>query len=158
MRKSGGFFVFGGVLGVLLSGCALESPLSVRRVWADYNTLKTPAIYYDKISHLPPDSVRVKEMQWMYNKGPHELGRYSLIPDPEGSTPVPGPPSLIKPPPTNVAPPVPLPKSLNGDSLTPPVPPMPGEMKTPTTSGPVADRSLVPERTARQNVEWRFIQ
>ena len=37
--------------------------LSIRRVWMDYNTLKTPALYYDKITHLPPDSVQVKEMR-----------------------------------------------------------------------------------------------
>ncbi len=168
MRSSGGFLVLTGLSAALLTGCALESPLSIRRVWGDYNTLKTPAVYYDKISHLPPDSVYAKEMRWMYNKGPHEVGANSLIPDPQGVTPLPAPYSPIKSPSTgDSAAPVPLPQTPIGPgSVTPPIPPLPSKTQIPTspgtTSGPIAGRKTAPIRTApirtaQPGGTWRFI-
>jgi len=74
---------------LLLAGCVIESPLALRKFWADYNTLNSPAVFYDKISHMPPSSAQVKELRWMYNMGPHEVGPHSLIPPPVGVAPLP---------------------------------------------------------------------
>lgn len=158
MRKFAQFAAAIGILAIILTGCALESPLSIRRVWGDYNTLKTPALFYDTITHLPPDSLRVNEWRWMYNKGPHELSPHPLIPDPQGVTPLPGSHDETVPVGRHeLGPPVPQPPSaVPPDNHTTPAPPLPGKAGIAPSSGPVAERAL-PMRTARPDGTWRFI-
>ncbi|MFQ5730824.1 MAG: hypothetical protein ACE5KM_02595 [Planctomycetaceae bacterium] len=145
-----------------LTGCTIESPLSVRRVWADFNTLRMPAVYYDKVSHVPMDAARVRELRWMYNKGPHELGPYSLIPPPRGLQPTPAP--TESPNDSDVAPPLPkggkpLPQSPAGRSPGgPPLPPLPGQLNLPRSTGPVADRRKRRSRTTQVPGAWRFLR
>lgn len=161
------------------AGCVLETPLAVRRVWFDYNTLRAPAFYYDKITHEPPHAAQVKEMRWMYNRGPHEVGPHGLIPPPEGMAPLPagdpplnaGPPPPLLPPPNPATPKIgpPTTEEFNRESPSPgvpdsgspdvetlPPPPLPAEpesrrpRQTPTPASP--------SRSARQSDRWRFIR
>lgn len=140
----------------VLSGCTIESPLSVRRFWADYNTLRTPAMYYDKVTRVPLDSARVRELRWMYNKGPHDLGPYSLIP--ETSPASQHAPKLQG---SNVVPPLPrdgpmLPPTPSGRSGDPPLPPLPRKLQSPGSSSPVAEGT--PRRVVRNPGAWRFVR
>jgi hypothetical protein len=49
------------------SGCVYRNGLSTYRVWADYNTLKTPALFIEETDHLPYHTPRVERFRWMYN-------------------------------------------------------------------------------------------
>lgn len=52
------------------TGCVFEGGHALRRVWIDYNTLATPAIFLEEIHHLPLRSSRTDQLRWMYNQGP----------------------------------------------------------------------------------------
>lgn len=165
--------LLGGLLVLTSGGCVLETPLAVRRVWIDYNTLRAPAFYYDKITHEPPHAAQVKETRWMYNRGPHEIGPHSLIPPPQGMAPLPaGEPPLNAGPP----PPLPEPPAAEGfdsegfapehrppsgpDAGTPdvetlPPPPLPAEPESRRTIRQPA--ATAPPRSARRSDRWRFI-
>lgn len=56
----------------LLPGCVHHAPLSLRRVWFDFNTLGKPALVYEKTDRLPPRAHQVDRFRWMYNAGPGE--------------------------------------------------------------------------------------
>jgi hypothetical protein len=132
------------VAAMTVGGCTIESPLAVRRVWADYNTLRTPAIYYEKTSRVPMDSARVRELRWIYNAGPHETGGMTLLP--VSSKPSAAMSSAAAP---------------SSASQSSPLPPRPGTMQTPDVpappAGPVAAQPPDPGRTARSSDAWRFI-
>ena len=49
------------------SGCVYRSPLRTCRLWADYNTLGTPAMFIEETDHLPYHAPRVERYRWMYN-------------------------------------------------------------------------------------------
>lgn len=49
------------------SGCVYRSPLKTCRLWADYNTLGTPALIIEETDHLPYHAPRVERYRWMYN-------------------------------------------------------------------------------------------
>ena len=126
---------------ITTAGCVVESPLSVRRVWADFNTLNTPAVYYEKVSHLPMDSARVKELRWMYNAGPHETGPNSLIPAPKGTYPR-------------------VTSARSGTTNQPPLMPptlIPIPKPSSETQAPIAIKEPRTDRTARRGGAWRFI-
>jgi hypothetical protein len=125
-----------------VTGCTIESPLAVRRVWADYNTLCAPAVYYQTTSRVPIDSARVRELRWLYNAGPD---------DPDAISPV--PPTRILTSRTDGAMKVPAAQST-------PLPPQPGKMDVPNPSvptGPVAGQPPDSSRTALSRDAWRFI-
>ena len=138
----------------VLGGCALETKLAVHRVWCDYNTLRTPAMYYERTSREPMDSARVREIRWLYNAGPDKPGTISLTPKPKplpAGTPV-GP---VIPggtvPPSNAAPPA---------EKTAPLPPRPEALQTPAPvnpKSPVAAQPPDANRTAEARDAWRFI-
>ncbi|MCH8829744.1 MAG: hypothetical protein IID45_09225 [Planctomycetes bacterium] len=155
--------VFAASLLLCSAGCVMEGPFSLRRVWFDYNTLNTPAFFYDKIHHQPPDSARVKQMRWMYGKTPirenihlsslHHVTDSTMKPvfrHVEAAPPQPGP----VPTPTAPVPGrerskrTPAGSSLNRDD--------------PKTEGPVAGKTgrtplkTIP-RTAAANRGWRFL-
>jgi len=126
-----------------LSGCTIESPLAVRRVWADYNTLRAPAVYYQKTSRVPIDSARVRELRWQYNAGPDDPGSISPVP------------------PTRI-----VTSGHDAASQSPaagpftPLPPQPGKLDTPTPAPPAAPVAGQPpdsNRTAQSRDAWRFI-
>lgn len=79
----------GPALGVALALCAVTAPagcvyqgrLSIRRLWADVNTLNEPALYYEKIDRFPEHAARVDHYRWMYNKGPNPRVPYQVIPE-----------------------------------------------------------------------------
>lgn len=56
----------------LFPGCVWHAPLSVRRMWFDFNTLGKPALVYEKTDRLPPRAFEVDVYRWMYNSGPGE--------------------------------------------------------------------------------------
>lgn len=56
----------------LLPGCVWHAPLSIRRLWFDFNTLGKPALVYEKTDRLPPRAFEVDGYRWMYNAGPGE--------------------------------------------------------------------------------------
>ena len=62
-------------------GCVYQGRLSIRRVWADFNTLNEPALFYEKIDHFPSHAVKVDHFRWMYNKGPNPRVPYQVIPE-----------------------------------------------------------------------------
>lgn len=154
--------------GLLIScaaGCIVEGPLSVRRTWFDYNTLKTPAFYYEKIHHMPPDSARVKQMRWMYGKSP---GREDLpldpcrIPEncPDGFPPD-GVPADALPPSNGYTPLPPLPGA--GEMPKRPTepgsidhPPAPAVSEPQSTAQNRANRRRTPRRVATNRGAWRF--
>jgi hypothetical protein len=59
------------------SGCAHQRENSIVRWWADYNTLKHPALFFELIDHKPYRSVRVGSSRWMYNQNPGH--QYTLL-------------------------------------------------------------------------------
>jgi hypothetical protein len=131
------------VVAVTVSGCTIESPLAVRRCWADYNTLRADAVIYETTSRVPLDSARVRELRWMYNAGPHEPGRMILLP--VVKKPVAG---------TNSA-------SASASTTVSPLPPPPVKLDAPDSTappaGPVAAQPPDAERTAQSHDAWRFI-
>ena len=62
-------------------GCVYQGRLSIRRVWADFNTLNEPALFYEKIDHFPYRAAKVDHFRWMYNKGPNPRVPYQVIPE-----------------------------------------------------------------------------
>ena len=62
-------------------GCVYQGRLSIRRVWADFNTLNEPALFYEKIDHFPYHAAEVDHFRWMYNQGPNPRVPYHLIPE-----------------------------------------------------------------------------
>jgi hypothetical protein len=129
------------VAAMTVGGCTIESPLAVRRVWADYNTLRTPAIYYEKTSRVPMDSARVRELRWIYNAGPHETGLVLM-------------PGAIERPAAIGTP-------ASRASGSPSLPPRPDNTEqpgsAPPSAGPVAAPPPDPGRTAQSRDAWRFI-
>lgn len=114
--------LFAGSFVLSICGCVFEGPSSVRRVWCDYNTLKTPAIYYEKIHHAPQRSHRVKQMRWMYGYVPWSPEMFPAgaissptVSEPSGELlPVPSPPISSpqqQPVPVPTEQPVPSPQS-----------------------------------------------
>ena len=59
----------GWLAGFFSTGCAISDEHRVLRVWADYNTLKTPALFIEETDHLPYHALRIKHYRWMYNAG-----------------------------------------------------------------------------------------
>lgn len=129
---------------VMVSGCKIETPLAVHRMWADYNTLGALAAYCETTSRVPMDSARVRELRWEYNMGPDKAGDLILVP-------------VAKTPPV-VTSNAPVPASTSGSSS---LPPEPGKMKPPpapaASTGPVATQPPDPGRTALARDAWRFI-
>jgi hypothetical protein len=68
-------------LSMCLVGCVYQGRLSIRRVWADLNTLNEPALFYEKIDHFPSHASEVDHFRWMYNKGPNPRVSYQVIPE-----------------------------------------------------------------------------
>lgn len=62
-------------------GCTYQGRLSMRRVWADFNTLSAPALYYEKLDHFPYHAAKVDQYRWMYNMGPSPRVPYQEIPE-----------------------------------------------------------------------------
>ena len=62
-------------------GCVYQGRLSIRRVWADFNTLNEPALFYEKIDHFPYHAAKVDHFRWMYNQGPNPRVPYQVIPE-----------------------------------------------------------------------------
>ncbi|GAB4139028.1 MAG: hypothetical protein Tsb009_07690 [Planctomycetaceae bacterium] len=152
---------------ILLSGCVIEGPLSVRRIWMDKNTLNTPALYYDKIHHLPMSSPKVKQLRWMYG---HPPMRTDLPNAPEliyadHNNEATHQPLMLEPP---TAPLPPLPGPGHEESL-PPLPPentddkprAPSkfrEFSGPTAANPQPIRQRAAERISNISDGWRFLQ
>jgi hypothetical protein len=61
------FLLCGLLVGCFSSGCAFSGDHRILRLWADYNTLKTPALFIEETDHLPYHASRVKHYRWMYN-------------------------------------------------------------------------------------------
>ena len=59
------------------SGCAHQRENSIVRCWADYNTLKHLALFFELVDHMPYRSVRVGSFRWMYNQNPGH--QYTLL-------------------------------------------------------------------------------
>jgi hypothetical protein len=62
-------------------GCVYQGRLSIRRVWADLNTLNEPALFYERIDHFPYRAAEVDHFRWMYNTGPNPRVPYQVIPE-----------------------------------------------------------------------------
>ncbi|MBT4864248.1 MAG: hypothetical protein HON53_03890 [Planctomycetaceae bacterium] len=105
-------------------GCVYRSPLSTYRVWADGNTLGTPAMFIEETDHLPYHAPRVERYRWMYNLDTvaqrHNGGVYTaaaFVPS--------------KPIPSNQQPSIPAPSELPTDNpITPEmqIPPLPSKL------------------------------
>lgn len=152
-----------GVLVLATSGCVLETPLAVRRVWFDYNTLRAPAFFYDKITHEPPHAAKVKEMRWLYGRGPHSIWPAPLIPPPRGLAPLPAkelPIGEIPSPGPSPGAAVPEPREVP-QMPVPPAPRGPASAPRPKSSPPAGEKPPVASqpvpRTARSNGLWRFV-
>lgn len=141
--------IFAAGAALLATGCAMESPLSVHRFWADWNTYRAPAIVYDRITHQPMKSHRVNELRWMYNLGPHDVDRQGLLP--RYRTPVRKPPVELP-----IIPPLPQP-SPKSNPLVPPAPSSDQSPPPSESSSPIASDNEPPAvpRTARSDA-WRF--
>jgi hypothetical protein len=66
-----------------MSSCAAtdRGPHSICRAWADYNTLRAPAVYLERDDHLPYPATQVGYYRWMYNKDPgHQFACLGAIP------------------------------------------------------------------------------
>ena len=61
------FLLCGLLVGCFSSGCAFSGDHRILRLWTDYNTLKTPALFIEETDHLPYHASRVKHYRWMYN-------------------------------------------------------------------------------------------
>jgi hypothetical protein len=61
--------------------CTERSNHAVRKMWADYNTLRCPAFYLEQEDHLPYPAAQVGYYRWMYDKDPgHQLACLGPIP------------------------------------------------------------------------------
>jgi hypothetical protein len=61
--------------------CTERGPHTVRKAWADYNTLQAPAFYLEQEDHLPYPATQVAYYRWMYDKDPgHQLACLGVIP------------------------------------------------------------------------------
>ena len=61
--------------------CTEQGNHAVRKVWADYNTLRCPAFYLEQEDHLPYPAAQVGYYRWMYDKDPgHQLACLGPIP------------------------------------------------------------------------------
>ena len=67
-------------LSMCMVGCVYQGRLSIRRIWADFNTLNEPALFYEKIDHFPYHAAKVDHFRWMYNQGPNPRVPYQVIP------------------------------------------------------------------------------
>jgi hypothetical protein len=66
-----------------MSSCAATEwgPHSICRAWADYNTLRAPALYLEQNDHLPYPATQVGYYRWMYDKDPgHQYACLGVIP------------------------------------------------------------------------------
>ncbi len=98
------------LVGFFSTGCAISDDQRIVRVWADYNTLKTPALFIEETDHLPYHASRIKHYRWMYNAG-HGRQNIGMIVYPAGivapagqtgkriDRPVPAPPKPMHTPP-----------------------------------------------------------
>ena len=76
-------FVVLGLSLLAMSSCACteRSNHAVRKMWADYNTLRCPAFYLEQEDHLPYPAAQVGYYRWMYDKDPgHQLACLGPIP------------------------------------------------------------------------------
>jgi hypothetical protein len=65
------------------SCCEQQFNHSVRRVWADYNTFRAPALSFEQFDHLPYPAAQVGYYRWMYDKDPgHQLACLGPVPQP----------------------------------------------------------------------------
>jgi hypothetical protein len=72
-----------GALATLESGCVHRGVHSVHRWWADYNTLRAPALYFEQVDHLPYHAAHVGYFRWMYDRDPgHQLACLGPPPPP----------------------------------------------------------------------------
>lgn len=61
--------------------CTERGNHAVRKMWADYNTLRSPAFYLEQEDHLPYPAAQVAYYRWMYDKDPgHQLACLGPIP------------------------------------------------------------------------------
>lgn len=59
------------ILLAALPGCYfLGKNERIVRIWADYNTLRAPALFVEQMSHRPYDPIRVVREHVLYNKPP----------------------------------------------------------------------------------------
>ena len=71
------------ILAVLSAGCGCcvrHRPHSICRTWADWNTLGEPALFIERIDHLPYKSHRVGRYRWMYGLDPGLAADDAIIP------------------------------------------------------------------------------
>ncbi len=82
MSRSLSLIMLGTSLLAMSSCCCTEQGNhSVRKVWADYNTLRCPAFYLEQEDHLPYPAAQVGYYRWMYDKDPgHQLACLGPIP------------------------------------------------------------------------------
>lgn len=63
------------------TGCVRQGAHSIRRCWADFNTLHEPALFWEQVDHLPYDKRRVGQFRWMYGKDPgHQYDKLKFDP------------------------------------------------------------------------------
>jgi hypothetical protein len=82
MSRSLSIVMLGASLCAMSSCCCTEQANhSVRKVWADYNTLRCPAFYLEQEDHLPYPAAKVGYYRWMYDKDPgHQMACLGPIP------------------------------------------------------------------------------
>ena len=59
--------ILGLAVALSATGCVYRNGVSTCRIWADYNTLMTPALYVEETDHLPYHAARIEHYHWMYN-------------------------------------------------------------------------------------------
>jgi hypothetical protein len=65
------------------SCCEQQWNHSVRRMWADYNTFRAPALSFEQVDHLPYPAAQVGYYRWMYDKDPgHQLAALGTVTPP----------------------------------------------------------------------------
>lgn len=71
---------------ISLQGCFVRRErYTLASMWADYNTLRAPAIFFQKQEHMPYKATQVSYLQWQYGVTPGRDIRYSR-PDLVGGT------------------------------------------------------------------------
>jgi hypothetical protein len=82
MSRNLSFMVLGTSLLAMSSCCCTEQGNhAVRKMWADYNTLRCPAFYLEQEDHLPYPAAQVAYYRWMYDKDPgHQLACLGKVP------------------------------------------------------------------------------
>lgn len=133
---------------IVLSGCAIEGRRGTLRFWADYNSLQTPALFVEQLSHYPDRDERVRHLRWMYNKPPFDgpyLNGVAVPPPKHPLRPIPSPGGDFLAAPTPDMPQtVPLPDAPQLLDLPQPIPLVPPAEPTRLPSGSVPHSGPAP--------------